>query len=95
MFTMITEWNVNDRVRITNVTFQNIWNSSRSIFHFPDSRFVSIAERLMKNGIKGTVTTRWFPGYEVNVTFDDGTILQVKDHWIESVVGESVLENGR
>jgi hypothetical protein len=49
----------------------------------------------MTNQTSGTVTRKFPPGYEVNVTFDDGTILQVKDHWIESAVGECVLENGR
>jgi hypothetical protein len=46
----------------------------------------------MTNEIHGTVTQKFPPGYEVNVTFDDGTILQVKDHWIEQM-DECVMEN--
>ena len=80
----ITRWNLNDRVIITKEAWLNIRNSSRSILFYPDDKYTNIAYRLMKEEIPGTVTMQFPPGYEVNVTFDDGTILQVKDHWIES-----------
>lgn len=92
---MITEWNINDRVRISKETWLYILASNRSIHSYPCDSYVNIAYRLMKNETHGTVTMKFPPGYEVNVTFDDGTILQVKDHWIVSVVGEEVMENGR
>jgi len=92
---MITEWNVNDRVVITETSWLNIRNGNRSIHCYPCDSYVTTAYRLMTNQTSGTVTRKFPPGYEVNVTFDDGTILQVKDHWIESAVGECVLENGR
>lgn len=91
----ITIWDINDRVRISKETWLNIRNGNRSIHAYPCDSFVNLCYRLMKDEVKGTVTRKFPPGYEVNVTFDDGTILQVKDHWIESVVGECVMENGR
>lgn len=89
---MITEWNLNERVKITKESWLHIRNSSRSVLCYPDDRYVAIAYRLMTHEIKGSVSMKFQPGYEVNVTFDDGTILQVKDHWIEAVVGESAME---
>lgn len=91
----ITIWDLNDRVRITKEAWLTILASNRSILCYPSDSYVNLCYRLMKNEIHGTVTMKFPPGYEVNVTFDDGTILQVKDHWIESVVGEEVMENGR
>ncbi len=92
---MITEWNLNDRVRISKATWLNIRNGNRSILHYPCDSYVDTAYGLMKNEIHGTVTMKFPPGFEVNVTFDNGTILQVKDHWIEAVAEECVMENGR
>lgn len=92
---MITEWNLNDRVRISKESWLNIRNGNRSIHCYPCDSYVNTAYGLMKNEIHGTVTMKFPPGYEVNVTFDNGTVLQVKDHWIEAVVDECVLENGR
>ena len=79
----ITRWEVGDRAKVTKRSWEFIRNGNRSILHFPDERFVTIAYVLMKNETAGTVTERFDPGFEVNVTFDDGTILQVKDHWID------------
>lgn len=80
-----TVWNVGDRVKITLKSFENIKNSNRSIFAFPSDAYVAQAAVLMLNDIQGTVSKKFPPGYEVNVTFDNGMILQVKDHWIEGV----------
>lgn len=87
---MITNWNINNRVRITKKSWENIKNGNRSIHCYPSDSFVSITYVLMKNEIRGNVSKKFTPGYEVNVTFDNGIILQVKDHWIESVENDGV-----
>ena len=79
---MITIWNVGDRVKISKESWLNIRNSSRSILAYPDDHYTNLAYDLMINEVQGTVTMKFPPGYEVNVTFDNGLILQVKDHWI-------------
>jgi hypothetical protein len=79
----ITKWEVGDRAKITKRSWEFIRNGNRSILAFPDDQFVNMAYVLMTNETPGTVTERFDPGYEVNVTFDDGTILQMKDHWID------------
>jgi hypothetical protein len=78
----ITNWNVGDRVKISKESWLNIRNSSRSILAYPDDHYTHLAYDLMCYQVQGTVTMKFPPGYEVNVTFDDGLILQVKDHWI-------------
>lgn len=90
----ITDWSINDRVVIDKGNWHSIRNSNRSIHAYPDDNYVNIAYGLMKHQIHGTVTEKFPPGYEVNVTFDNGTILQVKDNWIVSAE-ETVTENYR
>lgn len=89
------DYSINTRVIITKDSWLNIRNSNRSIHCYPSDSYVAISYRLMKDEVHGTVTQRFTPGYEFNVTFDDGTILQMKDHWVEELVGEDVMENGR
>lgn len=84
---------VNERVRISKETWLLILSENRTL-GVPDDDTVGTTYRLMKSEIHGTVTMKFPPGYEVNVSFDDGTILQVKDYFLESV-GEEVMENGR
>lgn len=79
---MITDWQVGDEVMISPESFKNIENSSRSILAFPDERYLATARACI--GIGGVVERKFSPGYEVNVRFANGTILQVKDHWIVS-----------
>ena len=79
---MITNWQVGQRVKISKESWLNIRNSNRSILCYPCDSFVNTAYGLMKDEILGTVSMKFPPGYEVNVTFDNGIILQVKDHWI-------------
>lgn len=83
---MITKWQVGDRVVITSDSFRNIHDSGRSILAFPSDSYIAKAASIMLSGIQGTVSRTFPPGYEVNVEFDNGVILQVKDHWIERVV---------
>ena len=80
---MITDWQVGERVKITKESWLNIRNGNRSIHCFPCDSYVNTAYGLMKNETEGTVSMKFPPGYEVNVTFDNGTILQVNDHWID------------
>lgn len=82
---MITNWQVGQRVRISKESWLNIRNSNRSVHCYPCDSYVNIAYGLMKNETLGTVSMKFPPGYEVNVTFDNDTVLQVKDHWIVAV----------
>ena len=75
----ITDWKIGDKVKITKESWLNIRNGNRSIYAYPCDSYVNIAYGLMKNETPGVVTMKFQPGYEVNVTFSDGTILQVKD----------------
>ena len=77
---MITEWQVGDKVMISPQSFQHIENSSRSILHYPNELYLETARACI--GIGGVVERKFPPGYEVNVKFGNGAILQVKDHWI-------------
>lgn len=79
---MITEYKKGDRVKISVESFQNIKNGNRSIHAFPCDSFVKSCFALMVDGVSGIVARRFLPGYEVNVQFDNGVILQMKDHWI-------------
>lgn len=83
---MPTEYQIGDRVQISVESFQNIKNGNRSLLAFPADSYVRICFELMASRTLGTVECRWFPGYEVNVKFDNGQILQMKDHWIEKVL---------
>lgn len=80
---MPTDFNIGDKVKITPKSYGRICDGNRSILHFPNDKFVRIASSLINQ--EGTVTRRFRPGYEMNVTFPDGQILQMKDHWIEAV----------
>jgi hypothetical protein len=73
---------VGQRVEITKDNWQTIRNNSRSIHAYPDDNYVNIVYGLMKNNTVGTVTRNFLPGYEFNVTFDNGQVLQMKDHWV-------------
>lgn len=70
-------------VVITNDALQNIVNGNGSIKVHPSDEFVAKAREIHRRRLVGEVTRLWEPCYEVNVTFSDGQILQMKDHWIE------------
>lgn len=67
-------------VTITKETFQHIWNGNRSILCHPSDSFVEKCRNLI--GKRGEVTRQFLPGYEINVTFENGEILHMKDHWV-------------
>jgi len=75
-------YSVGQRVEITDQNFETVHNSSRSIHHYPNDHYVNIVHGLMSNKIQGTVTRNFLPGYEFNVEFDNGQVLQMKDHWV-------------
>lgn len=77
---MITDWQVGDKVMVSQESFKHIENGNRSLYHYPDDNYLKIARNCI--GIFGVVERKFSPGYEVNVQFGNGTILQVKDHWI-------------
>ena len=83
-------YNVGDVVMITAKNLQTIRNSNRSIHAYPSDSFVEIASNLANNHIAGRVSETFLPGYEVNVTFVNGQILQMKDHWITELTYDSV-----
>ena len=80
----ITSWAIGDKVKITKRSWEHIRNSNRSILAYPDDNFCLVAHRLMTKRTRGFVTERFYPGYDVNVLFKDGTTLQMKSHWIET-----------
>lgn len=80
---MITNWQVGDKVRITKKTWRNIRDSNRSIKFYPSDSYVEIAKNLI--GISGIVERKLSPGFEVNVEFENGQILQMNDNWIEKI----------
>lgn len=73
------------KVVITDKTMQAIENSHRSINAFPSNSYMEKAREVHAKKLVGEVTHLFPPGYEVNVTFSNGTILQMKDHWIETL----------
>ena len=88
---MIRDFMVGAKVKITIETFQNILNSYKAT-GYPSLKFCNLVKSILD--IQGTVTKRFRPGYEFNVTFpvpykledgtmQDTTILQLKDHWVE------------
>ena len=91
--TIITKWPLNNRVRISKTCWEYIRNRNRSTA-IPSDSFVTLTYGLMKNCIIGTITMTFPPDFEVNVTFDNGVILQMQDHWIEQAT-EDVVENYR
>jgi hypothetical protein len=91
---MPKDYQVGDKVVITDETLEVMKSLSRSIKAFPSATFISLAESC--KGLVGTVTRRFRPGFEFNVTFDrpwirgDGetqevTIMQMKDNWVTEV----------
>jgi hypothetical protein len=78
-------YSVGQRVVITADNYQTIYNSNRSIHVFPSDSFLRVVRQLMTQKVVGTVSRRFVPGYEFNVTFDNGTVLQMKDHWVTVV----------
>ncbi len=78
-------WKVGDRVKISPQSLQIIENANRSIKAYPSDSYVKKARYLSAFEVEGVVERRFAPGYEVNVEFDNGVILQVKDNWIEEV----------
>lgn len=75
-------YSVGQQVIVTKQNWQTVRDSSRSIHAFPSDSFVNTVYGLMKNQTVGTVERLFLPGYEVNVKFNDDTILQMKDHWV-------------
>jgi hypothetical protein len=73
------------KVMITDKTLEHIENANRSIHAFPSESWVAKAREIHAAKLVGEVSRLFPPGYEVNVTFSDGTILQMKDYWIETV----------
>jgi len=78
---MITSYTNGDLVHITENSFKTIENASKSVLVFPSASFVKLCKSLI--GMEGIVTRRFLPGYEINVTFSNGQILQMKDNWVE------------
>lgn len=83
---MITDFNVGDKVKITPKSYGRMCNGNRSVLHHPCDDFIRKVESLIN--VEGTVTRRFRPGYEMNVTFPDGRIFHMKDHWVEAVPDE-------
>lgn len=78
-------WKLGDRVIISPDTYARIVALSESTGYYPCDSWTSTASRLMVDGVAGTVDRLFPPWYEVNVAFDNGVVLQVKDHWIEEL----------
>lgn len=79
---LVTNYSVGQRIILTKDNWLTIRHSNRSIHAYPDDNYVNIVYQLMTNSVAGTVTKRFTPGYEFNVTFDNGQVLQMKDHWV-------------
>jgi hypothetical protein len=80
-----TRYTVGQQVYVSRQNYQNVHNSNRSIHAYPSDRFVNIVHELMTKGMTGTVQRTFLPGYEVNVQYTNGTVLQMKDHWITAL----------
>lgn len=85
-------YSVGQRVMVSTENLQTIHNSSRSIRAFPSDSFVKVVQSLVSKKVAGTVERLFLPGYEFNVKFDDGTILQMKDHWVSPLPEYDPLE---
>lgn len=70
-------------VVITDDALRNIENSHRSIHAFPNNDYMVKVREIHRRRLVGEVTHQWLPGYEVNVKFSDGQVLQMKDNWLE------------
>ena len=84
-------YTVGQQVYVSKQNFTNVHNSNRSIHAYPSDRFVAIVRELMESGIAGTVERLFLPGYEVNVKFSNGVVLQLKDNWITALPKEVPL----
>lgn len=80
-----TNYTVGQRIIITQKNFETIHNSNRSIHAHPSDSYVNIVHSLMNNNVAGTVARRFEPGFEFNVEFDNGQVLQMKDHWVTPI----------
>ena len=80
---MISNWKVGDKVVVTEDSWQIMYNSNRSVVTagYPSDSFLAkLKERI---GESGTCTMRFPPGYEFNLTFEDGKVFHMKDNWVE------------
>lgn len=80
---MPTRYSLGQTVMVTKESFQNVVNGNRSIYAHPCCSFVEKLRHYI--GQSGKVTMTFLPGYDVNVTFDDGKTFQLTDHWVEGV----------
>lgn len=79
---MITEYKHGDRVKVTEKSFQTIWNGNRSIHCYPCDSYVKEIKEFI--GVEGIVVCRHEPGYDITVNFN-GNLFHMKDHWVERV----------
>lgn len=76
-------YNVNDKVKVTQASFQNAANGSKSVLAYPSSDFVEkFKERI---GQEATVLYRHRPGYEITIQFNDNCSFHCKDNWVEKI----------
>jgi hypothetical protein len=78
---MIRDYDEGAKVMITEKNLNQMKNGNKSIHNFPCDSFIKKAESV--KGHVGTVTKRFMPGYEFNVEWKTGEVLQMKDHWVE------------
>lgn len=81
----IVNWEIGDRVKITKRTIKNIVNGNRSIKAYPCDSYVVQAIKLEAEGVEGTITHRFPPGYEATVSFDNGLALHIKDNYVDLI----------
>lgn len=81
----VTDYDVNDKVRLTEASLAIVHNSNRSTATagYPSSDFIRKLSVYL--GKEGVVTHRFRPGYEMTVQFEDcnNGRFHLKDNWVE------------
>jgi hypothetical protein len=83
-------YSVGQIVTLTQASFDNVWNASRSVELYPSSEFVEKLRPYI--GKNATVTHVFPPGYEMSIQFEDGKAFHAKDSWVQAASLLSVVK---
>jgi hypothetical protein len=76
----LKKFQVGDVAFLTEESFQNIVNSSKSIHVYPSQSFVNQVKNYV--GQSCVISCAWDVGYDVTVKFSDGQHFHFKGNWI-------------
>lgn len=78
---MLNIFTVNDKVKVTQESFQRAFNANRSVHAYPSDYFISLFQTRI--GQEAVVLYRHAPGYDVTIIFPDNCAFHCRCDWVE------------